>query len=69
MGKTTEGERASALGEPHIHDLDFLTRLINDADRLAEAEALLRKVEKRIGPIDASGSLRARIKKFLSGRG
>lgn len=43
MTETTEGERAGALGEPRIHDLDFLTRLLNDADSLAQIERQVRE--------------------------
>lgn len=53
MTETTEGERAGALGEPHIHDLDFLTRLIHDADRLRVAEELLQEARTYVADATA----------------
>lgn len=42
MAETTEYERAQIMDSP-THDLDFLMRLIRDANRLQRAEELLKR--------------------------
>ena len=44
MTKTTDGERAGAMGERTIHGREFILRLVSDADRLAELEQELREL-------------------------
>ena len=48
MSKTTDGERAGAMGERTIHGREFILRLVSDADRLAELEQELRDLVERI---------------------
>ena len=48
MTKTTEEERAGAMGERTIHGRYFILRLVSDADRLAELEQGVRELADRL---------------------
>ena len=64
MGETTQDERDELRDDPHPQPED-VRRVCNDADRLAEAEELLRIASSVCDPV--ASKLAQRINAFLSG--